>query len=312
MDILFLGSSAFSVPFLDSLYCSVHNIPLVITNADAPAGRGKKLMPNPVKLKAIELGISVMEVSRIDKKLIRSLAFEDLDAAVVVSFGTILPQQFLDIFSGKCINVHPSLLPKYRGPSPITAALENGEKSSGISIMKMDAKMDSGPIYAQTKIAVNEEDTKHSLMEKMVRFGCSLLETSLSLIDENNLEPFLQDEEEATYTSLIDKKELQIKWSVHAEKIANKIRAHSFQPGCYSFFKGHRIKFLKARNAGWEENESTVPGTVVKIDKQEGIFIKCGSKSVLSVDILQPAGKKAITSIEFINGYKLEPGERFE
>ncbi|MGM0364941.1 MAG: methionyl-tRNA formyltransferase [Actinomycetota bacterium] len=311
MNLVFLGSSAFSVPFLDSLYCSVHNIPLVITNPDAPAGRGKKLRPNPVKIKAMDLNIRVVEATIIDDSIMRALAMEDLDGAVVVSFGKILPEEFLVYFHGQCINIHPSLLPEYRGPTPITSVLENGEKLTGISIMKMSPEMDAGPVYVQAKFGIGEDDNKDSLEEKMIRIGSSLLETTLNLIEDRSLEPFLQNEEGATYTKLTDKKDLRLNWSEAAEKIANRIRAYSSMPGCYSFYKGKRVKLLKAKAVPWKKDSNIAPGTVAGVDKQKGFFIKCGSSALL-VEILQPAGKKPLSSVAFLNGYKLKPGEKFE
>jgi len=312
MNLLFLGSSDFSVPFLDSLYCSTHNILLVVTNPDAPKGRGKKLMPNPVKIKAMELGIRVLETKTMDDKTIRFLEGEKSDAAVVVSFGTILPPRFLELFSERCINVHPSLLPRYRGPSPITTVLENGEQMTGVSIMKMTQKMDAGPIYTQTKFRIEADDNKDSLEQKLIRIGNPLLEATLNLIEDDKLKPFLQNDEQATYTALTDKKDLKIYWTDQAERIANKIRAYSLQPGCFCFYKGMRIKILKAKAAGRQADEKNAPGTVIEIDKHKGFFVKCGQSTVLLVEILQPAGKKPLSFIDFLNGYKLKAGEKFE
>ncbi len=312
MNLLFLGSSPFSVPFLDYLYCSTHNIPLVITNPDAPAGRGKKMRPNPVKVKALELGIRVMEINGIDKQVIRSLSMEELDAAVVVSFGIILPEEFLNIFSGLCINVHPSLLPKYRGPTPISSALENGDQITGVSIMKMSPRMDAGPLFSQIKIAVMPEDNLGSLKDKMIKMGRDLLETNLMLIEEDNMATFEQDESYATYTTLIDRKKLKINWEDPAEKIANMVRAYSPDPGCFSFYEGQRIKILKSKAIQWEDVQDFLPGNIVGTKNGQGFFVLCGKNSALSVEKLQPAGKKPISAVDFLNGYKLKVGDKFE
>ncbi len=310
MNLLFLGASSFSVPFLDSLYCSTHNIPLVVTNPDAPRGRGKKMQHNPVKAKALELGIRVLETSKMDQKTMRSLRIEDLDAAVVVSLGIMLPPEFIKIFSGNCINVHPSLLPKYRGPTPISTTLKMGEKETGVSIMKINPQMDAGPLYSQTKFAIHPEDDCDRLKEKMVKFGSALLETTLAQIEDHNIELFAQDETKATYTKHIQKQDLTINWDEKAEEIANKIRAYSSRPGCFSFYKHKRVKFLKA--SAVSSTQQLKPGSVTSIDKQKGFFIQCGNNSALLVQKLQPEGKKPQEAIAFLHGCQLQPGDRFE
>lgn len=322
MKILFFGSSEISVPFLEEIYKSRHSITSVVTAADKPAGRGRRTTPNIVKKKAIELGIDFIQIEKFDNSFFNKFAELEFDRVVVASFGKILPEKIFKLATARWLNVHPSLLPRYRGPTPIISAILNGDRVSGVSIIEVVPEVDAGGIYAQVKFGVEEDDNRDSLEQKSVKFGKPLLMTVLDLIENENLKSYPQDEENVIYSHKITKEDLKINWDNSAVKIVNKIRAFSSNPGAYCLWKGLRIKILKASVPGgtassayldklkFYENEKN--GLVVEADKKTGILIKCNKNKMVKIEKLQPQGRKVISSADFINGYRLEAGENFE
>lgn len=322
MKILFFGSSEISVPFLEEIYKSRHSITSVITITDKPAGRGRRNTTNIVKKRAIELGIDFIQIEKFDHSFFDKFAELKFDGVVVVSFGKILPERIFELTTARWLNVHPSLLPRYRGPTPIISALLNGDRVSGVSIIEVVPEVDVGGIYAQVKFGVEEDDNRDSLEQKSIKFGKSLLMTVLDLIENEDLNSYPQDEENVVYSHKIAKEDLKINWDSSAAEIVNKIRAFSSRPSAYCLWKGLRIKILKASVPGgtasnayldklkFDENEKN--GLVVKADKKTGILIKCNKNEMVKIEKLQPQGRKVISSADFINGYRLEAGENFE
>lgn len=322
MKILFFGSSEISVPFLEEIYKSRHSITSVVTITDKPAGRGRRNTPNIVKKRAIELGIDFIQIEKFDHSFFDKFAELEFDGAVVVSFGKILPERIFKLTTARWLNVHPSLLPRYRGPTPIISTLLNGDKVGGVSIIKVVPEVDAGGIYAQVKFGVEEDDNRDSLEQKSIKFGKSLLMTVLDLIENEDLNSYPQDEENVIYSHKITKEDLKINWDSSAAEIVNKIRAFSSRPGAYCLWKGLRIKILKASVPGgtainayldklkFDENEKN--GLVVEDDKKTGILIKCNKNEMVKIEKLQPQGRKVISSADFINGYRLEAGENFD
>jgi len=322
LKILFFGSSEISVPFLEEIYKSRHSITSVVTITDKPAGRGRRNTPNIVKKRAIELGIDFIQIEKFDHSFFDKFAELEFDGVVVVSFGKILPGKIFKLTTARWLNVHPSLLPRYRGPTPIISALLNGDRVSGVSIIEVVPEVDAGGIYAQVKFGVEEDDNRDSLEQKSIKFGKSLLMTVLDLIENENLNSYPQDEESVIYSHKITKEDLKINWDSSAAEIVNKIRAFSSRPGAYCLWKGLRIKILKASVPGgtasnayldklkFDENEKN--GLVVEADKKTGILIKCNKNEMVKIEKLQPQGRKVISSADFINGYRLEAGENFE
>jgi len=322
LKILFFGSSEISVPFLEEIYKSRHSITSVVTITDKPAGRGRRNTPNIVKKRAIELGIDFIQIEKFDHSFFDKFVELEFDGVVVVSFGKILPGKIFKLTTARWLNVHPSLLPRYRGPTPIISALLNGDKVSGVSIIEVVPEVDAGGIYAQVKFGVEEDDNRDSLEQKSIKFGKSLLMTVLDLIENENLNSYPQDEESVIYSHKITKEDLKINWDSSAAEIVNKIRAFSLRPGAYCLWKGLRIKILKASVPGgtasnayldklkFDENEKN--GLVVEADKKTGILIKCNKNEMVKIEKLQPQGRKVISSADFINGYRLEAGENFE
>jgi len=322
LKILFFGSSEISVPFLEEIYKSRHSITSVVTITDKLAGRGRRNTPNIVKKRAIELGIDFIQIEKFDHSFFDKFAELEFDGVVIVSFGKILPGKIFKLTTARWLNVHPSLLPRYRGPTPIISALLNGDRVSGVSIIEVVPEVDAGGIYAQVKFGVEEDDNRDSLEQKSIKFGKSLLMTVLDLIENENLNSYPQDEESVIYSHKITKEDLKINWDSSAAEIVNKIRAFSSKPGAYCLWKGLRIKILKASVPGgtasnayldklkFDENEKN--GLVVEADKKTGILIKCNKNEMVKIEKLQPQGRKVISSADFINGYRLEAGENFE
>lgn len=323
MKILFFGSDKFSSKFLEAIIYSKHKVSLVVTHSDKRKGRGLKFTPSPVKEISSTFGIDLVQTEAIDKLFLEKLSYVDFDCIVVVSFGLILSKALLDLTPGRCINVHPSLLPKYRGPSPIESSLLNGEKETGISIIKMNERIDEGEIYVQAKFGIAEEDNKTSLEEKLIKIGSPLLISILDLLEEGELRTIPQDNSLATYTSFIKKEDLRIDWNKKAIDIVNRIRAFSFEPGCFTFWRGKRIKILKTKmctelcergllrglTAKVEEFKN---GSVLASDSKNGVLVKCGDGKVIRLELLKPEGKNMMTDLDFINGYPLKVGEVFE
>lgn len=327
MKILFFGSSGFSVPFLEEIYKSKHKISLVVTTADKPAGRGRKTTPNAVKSKAIELGLDFIQIEKFDDSFFDRVAGLEPDAVVVASFGKIFPGKLFKLTDARWFNVHPSLLPKYRGPTPIISTLLNGERVGGVSIIEVVPEVDKGGIYEQVKFGIEADDDMGSLERKAVELGKPLLIKVLDLSEAGKIAPYPQDEENATFSYKITKDDLKIDWDSSAENIVNRVRAFSPGPGAYFFWKGSRIKVLKAVISNglpvntYQDDSSIVKsgtsknkknGLVLAADKKAGIFVRCNGKEIVKIELLQPQGKRPMTSVDFINGYRLEAGENFE
>ena len=322
MKILFFGSSEISVPFLEEIYKSRHSITSVVTTIDKPAGRGRRTTLNIVKKKAIELGIDFIQIEKFEDNFFDNFVKLEFDVVVVASFGKILPERIFKLTTVRWLNVHPSLLPRYRGPTPIISALLNGDKVGGVSIIEVVYEVDAGKIYAQIKFGVEQDDNKDSLEQKSIKFGKPLLMAVLDLIENENLKPYPQDEENVVYSYKIAKEDLKINWDSSAVEIVNKIRAFSSNPGAYCLWKGLRIKILKASvlsgaasNAHLDKlkvegNEKN--GLVVEADKKTGILVSCNKNEIVKIERLKPQGGKVMSAADFINGYRLEAGENFD
>jgi len=322
LKILFFGSSEISVPFLEEIYKSRHSITSVVTTIDKPAGRGRRTTLNIVKKKAIELGIDFIQIEKFEDNFFDNFVKLEFDVVVVASFGKILPERIFKLTTVRWLNVHPSLLPRYRGPTPIISALLNGDKVGGVSIIEVVYEVDAGKIYAQVKFGVEQDDNKDSLEQKSIKFGKPLLMAVLDLIENENLKPYPQDEENVVYSYKIAKEDLKINWDSSAVEIVNKIRAFSSNPGAYCLWKGLRIKILKASvlsgaasNAHLDKlkvegNEKN--GLVVEADKKTGILVSCNKNEIVKIERLKPQGGKVMSAADFINGYRLEAGENFD
>lgn len=300
MSIVFVGTPDFAVPSLRRLVADGHAVTAVITQPDRATGRHRsRLTPPPVKEAALELGLTVRQPASLrDPAAVAELRALAPEVMVVVAYGQILRQEVLDIPPLGVLNVHASLLPKYRGASPITAAILAGDAATGVSIMKMDAGMDTGPVLARREEAISPEDTAGTLSERLAGIGAELLGEVLPHWLAGEIEPRPQDEALATVSRLIRKQDGAIDWSLPAADIWRRVRAYNPWPGAYTALDGDHVTIWQARPLGG--GPDAPPGTVVEATG-EGFAVQTGD-GLLEVLQLQRAGRRAVTAAEFLRG----------
>lgn len=306
MKVVFFGTPHFSVESLQRIKKSKHEVLAVVSQPDKPKGRGLKYLPTPVKTAANELGIiDVYQPENLSeiKEYLESL---DAEVFVVVAYGKLLPAWILYMKKYGCINVHPSLLPKYRGAAPIERAILNGDKETGMSIMRLQEGMDDGPVYLQKKILVGENENVGSVKNGLSVLGAEMLVEVLNRLEEDNIIAVEQDHSNATFADKILKEELQINWKMSAEEIHNKIRAFSPKPGAFCMWENKRLKLLESSVVSPTQNEAL--GTIVKISK-ESFDVSTGD-GIIKILEVQLEGKKPMSVFEFLKGYNLREGER--
>ncbi|GAB3768089.1 methionyl-tRNA formyltransferase [Ramlibacter monticola] len=318
MRVIFAGTPEFARVALERLHAAGFVIPLVLTQPDRPAGRGMKLQPSPVKQFALEHGIAVAQPRslRLDGKYpedaaaARAALLEaGADVMVVAAYGLILPQWVLDLPRLGCLNIHASLLPRWRGAAPIHRAIEAGDAETGVTIMQMDAGLDTGDMLVDERIAIAPEDTTATLHDKVAALGGRLIVEALELAACGGLKPVKQPAEGVTYAHKIEKAEAAIDWSQPAEALARRIRAFDPFPGATAQVGGETVKFWKAR--ALPGRGSVEPGTIVSVDAA-GIGVACGDEGRLEVTELQRAGGRRLPASEFLRGFPLQAGQRFE
>ena len=293
MKLVFMGTPDFSVPVLHAL-AARHEIVAVYTQPPRPAGRGKDLRPTPIHAAAAALGLPVRHpVSLKSAEEQAAFAALDTDAAVVVAYGLILPQAILDAPCHGCLNIHASLLPRWRGAAPIHRAIMAGDAETGICIMQMEAGLDTGPVLLRKATPIGAEETTQDLHDRLSQMGAHLILTALDRLPTLTPEP--QPAEGITYAAKIDKLEARIDWARPATEIDRQIRALSPFPGAWCMAGGERIKLLRSRLA----SGAAPPGTVL-----DGLTIACG-QGAIDITLAQREGKKAQTPQDLLNGYAL-------
>lgn len=308
MRIVFMGTPDFSGEALKSLLNSEHEVVAVFTQPDKPKGRGKKLSNPPVKTIALEAGIPIYQPTKIrDSESLKVLKDLNPDIIVVAAYGKILPKEMLELPPYGCINIHASILPKYRGAAPIHWAVINGEKETGITIMQMDEGMDTGDILLIGKIDIPEDAHTGEMFERLATLGGKLLIEALDQIKEDNIVPIKQNNNEATYAPMLTKDDELIQWNMSARNLHNKIRGMNPWPGVYTFFRDERLKIHKSSLI--EENCLTKgkPGEIIDFSSA-GILVAT-ENGLLALEKVQPAGKKQLDFKDFVNGYKVNKGE---
>lgn len=309
MRIVFMGTPDFAVDSLAALVeSSDHEIVAVITQPDRPKGRGQKVLMTPVKEYALEKNLVVLQPAKIrTPEFIEELKVLAPELIVVVAFGQFLPKEILELPKYGCINVHASLLPKYRGAAPIHYAVMNGEKESGVTIMRMDKGMDTGAMLAKVATYIGEDMTMGELHNELKVAGAHLLLEVIRGIEDGTIKDMPQNDAEATYASLLDKEIEKIEWSKSASEIHNKVRGLNPWPGAYTLLPdGRKLKIWQTR-VMTKENAGTKPGTVVAFSK-EGFIVACGN-GCLEVIEVQPESKKKMPADVYCNGYKMKLGE---
>lgn len=307
--IVFMGTPEFAVPALQALIDEGYEIALVVTQPDKPVGRKRVLTAPPVKKLAEAYNLPVFQPAKMkkDESVHARLREAEADLFVVVAYGKILPQAVLDIPKRGCINVHASLLPKYRGSAPIQWAIVHGERESGVTTMLMDAGMDTGDMLLKASLPISPVDTGVTLSEKLSALGAQTLIKTLPAYLSGELQAQPQDHEAATVIPLLRKEHGEIKWTQSAFEIDCQIRGLQPWPGTYSYFQDRSLKIKAARVAPDDSGHAGRPGQIVDIVK-ESVFVRCG-EGVLELLRVHPADSKEMSAGAFARGKRLEPGD---
>jgi len=304
-NLIFMGTPDFAVPSLKALHKNGYDVSLVVTQPDRPKGRGRKVIPPPVKEAAQSFGYDVIQpVSIKDKDFFDTISGLNPDIVIVVAYGHILPRNILTIPETRVINLHASLLPKYRGSAPIQWAIINGEKETGVTTMLMDEGMDTGDILLTSREKITKDDTSATLHDRLSVLGANLLIKTLKGFENNDINPIVQDHTNATYAPLLKKSDGRINWEKPAEYIASFIRGVTPWPGAFTFQENKRLKIFSAKPISVEVNES--PGTVVKGFPDE--LRIATEKGVLSIIEIQGASGKRLLIKDFLMGNQIPPG----
>ena len=307
LRIIFAGTPDFAARHLDALLSSQHQVVGVFTQPDRPAGRGKKLMPGPVKVLAEDKGIPVFQPATLRKAENQQLVADlNADVMVVVAYGLILPQAVLDMPRLGCVNVHGSLLPRWRGAAPIQRSLWAGDAETGVTIMQMDIGLDTGDMLYKLSCPIEAEDTSGTLYDKLAGLGPQGLLDTLQQLADGTAKPEVQDEALVTYAEKLSKEEARINWNLSAAQLERCIRAFNPWPMSWLEIDGQPLKVWRASVISTQANSA--PGTIVAASKQ-GIQVATAD-GILNLEELQPAGKKAMKAQDLLNSRRewFEPG----
>lgn len=308
MKIVFMGTPDFAVPTLKQIADSKHQIVGIVTQPDRPKGRGRELTASPVKRVALEEHFPLFQPHKASEPTfvdtLRKLA---PDLIIVVAYGQILKLSVLDIPRLFCVNLHASILPKYRGAAPINWAIINGETETGVTTMKMDPGLDTGDILLIRKIEIKPEDDSQTLEDKLAETGASLVLETIDRLAENTILPIPQDSTRSSYAPKLKKEHGLIQWDKDASQIANLVRGVVPWPGAYSFLKSKRLRICRVETAGSESGEQ--PGTILRLTDR-GIEVGT-SKGRVIITELQPEGKNKMSAKSFLQGHHVEKGNQF-
>lgn len=303
MRIIFAGTPDFAATALQTLIDSSHEVIAVYSQPDRPAGRGRQLKASPVKELALEHDIPVYQPLKLkseqEQEQIRHL---QADVMVVVAYGVILPKAVLDAPKFGCLNIHASILPRWRGAAPIQRAILEGDKESGVTIMQMDVGLDTGDMLTIHRTPIEEADTGSSLHDRLAVMGADALMETLQNIEQDRLQPEVQDDGLSTYAKKLDKQEAAVDWSRDAASIVNKIQAFNSWPVAYCDYQGKSLRLWQARLL--DNEKQNTPGLVVG-ESKEGIDVACGQGTVRIIEIQLP-GKKRLMVSDFINSHSLK------
>jgi methionyl-tRNA formyltransferase len=309
MNIIFAGTPAFSAVSLKSLVDAGYSVPLVVTQPDRRSGRGMSVSQSQVKEMALGLGIETYQpISLKLPEVLGKLKSVNADLMIVVAFGQIVPKSILSAFRFGCINVHASLLPRWRGAAPIQRAIMAGDEETGVCIMRMAEGLDTGPVFLERRIPINDEDTSGTLHNKLAHLGAEALIQSLSTLGDDNL-PVAQESTHGTYAHKISSDDARIDWSANASDINRLARAMSPAPGAFTFFGDTRIKIWETIVVDSVDTKDT-PGTVIELT-QDGFVVLCG-EGALKITFIQKAGGRKIAASEYVGASNLKVGHEFK
>ena len=312
MKIVFMGTPDFAVPSLEALVSRGHEVACVVTQPDRPRGRKLVLTPPPVKGAALVRGLRVLQPKKASSPdFLEELAAIGPDLIAVVAYGKILKRKLLDIPPLGCVNVHASLLPKYRGASPIQHAIIEGETKTGVTTMLIDEGMDTGDILLQREVTIEDDGTSLTLWKRLSEVGAELLVETVGLIASGSAEPVKQEDSLATYAPMLKKEDGVIEWSRPAREIRNRIRGMQPWPGAYTYWtlKGSKI-MLKLLSAKVLPGPSSEPGRVLDAG-EKGLIVATGEGALL-VERLQAEGSRPMEAGEFLRGHRIRPGEKLD
>ncbi|HXV18833.1 MAG TPA: methionyl-tRNA formyltransferase [Candidatus Omnitrophota bacterium] len=310
MNLIYFGTGTFGLPSLEALFSSKHRLLTVVTGHDKPKGRSLRPTPSPVKDWALQKGVPVFEYTKINEpETLARLSAMNADVFVVIAFGVIFSADFLRIPKVLPVNVHSSLLPKYRGAAPIHRAIMNGDRKTGVSVVRVIEKLDAGDVLGTAETPILPEDDIVSLETRLADLGAKALLESLGKISEGKATFSPQDDTLSTYARKIEKEEGRIDWSKPATQIHDRVRALKVWPVCSSSVRGKRVLFLESRFR--PEAVSARPGTILSASRNSGIVVATG-EGALEVLKLQMEGRTALPSADFLNGFPLKAGELFE
>jgi methionyl-tRNA formyltransferase len=308
MKLIFCGTPMFAVPSLERLAAAGFEIQLVVTQPDRPQGRGMTLTAPPVKQSALNLGLPVIQPEKIKKneEFQAQLRVLKPDAIIVVGYGRIIPPWMLELPLYGNINVHASLLPKYRGAAPVQWAIANGETVSGVTTMLLNEGLDTGDILLQKEMAIRPEDTAVTYAPRLAEMGADMIVETLRGLEDKTIAPVPQDHAKATLAPILKKENGLVDFSRTATEIHNRLRGFQPWPGAYTQFRGKSLKLIGARP---EDTLSNLEPGELRVG-DEKLFVGCGTRTVLELLQIQPEGKKVMAAREFINGYHPAAGER--
>ncbi len=304
MRLVYLGTPAFAVPTLERLVTAGHEVVEVVTQPDRPKGRGKQLAASPVKEAALRLGLPVYQPERIRRpESVEHLRAHGVEAMVIVGYGQIIPQSILDLAPRGIINVHGSLLPKYRGAAPIQWAVVNGESVTGVTTMKIDAGLDTGDMLLKAQTAIGADETAVELAEKLAPLGAELLVETLARL--NSIVPEKQDPAQSTYAPILKKEDGLIDWRAPAAAIHNRVRGLQPWPGAYTSFRGQTLNIWRSSAGGQTAAGETAPGRIASL---KPLLVATGD-GLLELREVQLEGRKRMPASDFANGQRLSHNE---
>jgi methionyl-tRNA formyltransferase len=316
IKLAFMGTASFAVPTLNQLFEAGYVISGVITQPDKPSGRGQSVQWSPVKKRAFDLHLPVFQPNALKSEeaseLIRALSPE---LVVVVAYGRILPPWLLRFPHYGCINLHGSLLPKYRGAAPVHWAIANGEQRTGVCSMLLDEGLDTGPVYLCDETAIERDETSPELYDRLAALGGPLMLRTLRGVEDGTLEPKPQEGSQATFAPLLKKEHGFLDWFKSAAEIHNRVRAFNPWPGTVTRFRNSIVKILRtspsaSAEAGVDRALSGRAGSIELSKRSLGVV--CGDDKVLDVLLMQAQGRKPVSGLDFANGMRIQPGEKFQ
>jgi methionyl-tRNA formyltransferase len=307
MRVVFLGSGSFAIPSLQALLAAGHDVAGVVTQPDREKGRGRELAPPPLKPLAAERGLKILQPRRVrDPEAVAALEALAPDVQVVVAYGQILPRRVIDVAPRGTVNVHGSLLPRYRGAAPVQWAIVNGETETGVTTMLIDEGLDTGPMLLSRATPVGDEETAGALEARLAVIGGELLVETLRRMESGTLAPTPQDPAQATLARIIKKEDGVLDWTLSAAALARRVRGFHPWPGAQTKVRGRDLRILRARA---EPGADATPGTLLAADR-DGLLVAASEASALRLLEVQPESRAPMTGAAFARGARLAPGER--